>query len=79
MYDGVKLLLEEVLYKNKENEKYFPRGSIIAGFRGKKNLGEIIAPIRALQEVNFIVSRYDGVNVKKRLDYSTPRCNNPVD
>ena len=42
IHKGVKLL-EEILYMNKENEECFPRGSIIAGFRRQKNIGEIIA------------------------------------
>ena len=29
---------------DKQNEKAFPRGSLIAGFRRQKNMGEIIAP-----------------------------------
>ena len=116
VHEGVNLL-EEILYMNKENEKCFPRGSIIAGFRRQKNLGEIIAPSKpvrkarvqvqggcfpcnapractlhqsgALQQVNCIVSRYDGVkhSIRKRLDCSTPNlvyyilcnCNNPAD
>ena len=43
MREGLKLM-EEILYLNKENEKVFPGGSIIAGFRRQKNVGEIIAP-----------------------------------
>ena len=41
--EGIKLM-EYILYLNKENEEVFPKGSIIAGFRRQKNLGEIIAP-----------------------------------
>jgi hypothetical protein len=43
--DGLKLM-EEALYFNKENEKVFPRASIIAGFRRQKNVGEMIAPTK---------------------------------
>ena len=41
--EGLKMM-EEVLYFNKENEKVFPKGSIIAGFKRQKNVGEMIAP-----------------------------------
>ena len=41
--EGLKLM-EEILYLNEENKKAFPKGSIIAGFRRQRNLGEIIAP-----------------------------------
>ena len=37
--DGLKLM-EEALYFNNINEKVFPRGSIIAGFRRQKMLGK---------------------------------------
>ena len=35
--------MEDILYLQK-NEEVFPRGSIIAGFRRKKSIEEIIAP-----------------------------------
>ena len=41
--EGIKLM-EDILYLNKKNEEVFPKGSIIAGFRSQKKLGEIIAP-----------------------------------
>ena len=43
-------LATDVLYQDPVNEKLFPRGSIISGFRRGKNLGEIVcptAPVRA--------------------------------
>ena len=43
--DGLKLM-EEALYFNKENEKVFPKGSIIAGFQRQKNVWEMIAPTK---------------------------------
>ena len=52
MRDGLKLM-EDILYLNKENEKAFPKGSIIAGFKRQRNIGEIIAPtlpLRAARE-----------------------------
>ena len=53
---GLKMM-EEILYHNKENEKVFPRGSIIAGFRRQRNLGEIIAPTKPQR---VAVERTDG-------------------
>ena len=47
--EGLKLL-EETLHLNPENTRVFPRGSIVAGFRRGRNLGEIIAPTRPLRE-----------------------------
>ena len=41
--EGLKMM-EDILYLNKENETVFPRGSLIAGFRRQKNVGEIVAP-----------------------------------
>ena len=35
---------EKMLYLDKQNEKAFPPGSLITGFRRRKNIGEIIAP-----------------------------------
>ena len=32
---------ENMLYRNEENRRLFPQGSIIPGFRRQKNLGEI--------------------------------------
>ena len=46
--EGLKLM-EEVLYYNKENEKVFPKGSIIAGFKRQRNLGEIISPSKPVR------------------------------
>ena len=40
----------EVLYQDPINEKLFPRGSIISGFRRGKNLGEIYAPTNPVRE-----------------------------
>ena len=54
VHEGVKLL-EEILYMNKENENCFPRGSIIAGFRRQKNLGEIIAPSKPVRKARVQV------------------------
>ena len=39
----------EVLYQDPINEKVFPRGSIISGFRRGKNVGEIVAPTNPLR------------------------------
>ena len=94
--------MEEILYLNVENERCFPRGSIIAGFRRQRNLGEIIAPTKpvrqarvavqggcypcnaprsctlhqsgALQQVNFVTSKYDGTRhyIRKEINCSTP-------
>ena len=49
MKEGLKLL-EERLYECEENEAAFARGSVIAGFRRSRNLGEIIAPSRPRRE-----------------------------
>ena len=78
----------------------FPRGSIIAGFRRQKNIGELVAPTEplreaqvqveggcfpcvartcnlhqsgALQQTNFVISRYDGQKhfIKERVNCST--------
>ena len=46
---GLKLL-EEILHQNPDNTRVFPRGSIVAGFRRGRNLGETIAPTRPLRE-----------------------------
>ena len=55
VHEGVKSL-EEILYMNRENEKCFPRGgSIIAGFRRQKNLGEIIAPSKPVRKARVQV------------------------
>ena len=43
MREGLKLM-EDILHLNKENEKVFPRGSIIAGFKRQINVGETIDP-----------------------------------
>ena len=48
-------IVEEILYDNKENKKCFPKGSLIAGFRRQKNLGEIIAPNKPLREPRVVV------------------------
>ena len=40
---------------NKENEKCFPKGSIIAGFRRQRNIGEIIAPSKPVREARVQV------------------------
>ena len=40
----------EILYQDPLNEKLFPRGSIISGFRRAKNLGEIVAPTSPRRE-----------------------------
>ena len=50
MRDGLKLL-EEVLYQNEENVEVFPRGSLIAGFKRQRNMGEIIAPSKPVRQV----------------------------
>ena len=42
---GLKLL-EEILHQNPDNIRVFPKGSIVAGFRRGRNLGEIIAPTK---------------------------------
>ena len=47
--EGLKLLVER-LYQSNENEEAFPRGSVIAGFRRSRNLGEVIAPTRPRRE-----------------------------
>ena len=116
VHKGMKML-ENMLYENRENEKCFPRGSIISGFRRQKNLGEIVAPSKpvrvarlpvqggcfpcdapractlhqsgALQRVNSVVSRYDGVRhfIRKRINCNSPNviyyilcpCRNPAD
>ena len=97
VHDGIRML-QNILYENRENEKCFPRGSLIAGVRRQKNLGEFVAPSKpvrvarvavqggcypcdapractlhqsgALQRVNSVVSRYDGVKhfIRKRID-----------
>jgi hypothetical protein len=43
-------MLEGILYENRDNEKCFPRGSLISGFRRQKNLGEIVAPSKPVRE-----------------------------
>ena len=43
-----------ILYLNPENAKCFPRGSIIAGFRRQRNLGEIIAPTKPKREARVV-------------------------
>ena len=43
---------EGTLYMDKENEKAFPPGSLITGFRRQKNLGEIIAPSKPRRMAN---------------------------
>jgi hypothetical protein len=48
--EGLKLF-EEILYLNEENLEVFPKGSIIAGFKRQKNLGEIIAPSKPRRQV----------------------------
>ena len=40
---------ENILYMDRENEKAFPRGSLIAGFRRQKNIWEIIAPSKPVR------------------------------
>ena len=50
-------LMEEALYFNKENEKVFPRGSIIAGFRRQKNVGEMIAPTKPKRLPNVVIEK----------------------
>jgi hypothetical protein len=42
---------ENILYMDRENEKAFPRGSLIAGFRRQKNIAEIIAPSKPVRIV----------------------------
>ena len=46
---GLKLL-EEILHQNPENKRVFPKGSIVAGFKRGRNLGEIIAPTKPQRE-----------------------------
>ena len=43
-------MLEEVLYLNQDNQRVFPKGTIMAGFRRGRNLGEIIAPTKPRRE-----------------------------
>ena len=40
----------EILYQDPVNEKLFPRGSMMSGFRRGKNLGEIICPTNPVRE-----------------------------
>ena len=40
----------DVLYEDPVNEKLFPRGSIISGFRRGKNLGELICPTNVIRQ-----------------------------
>ena len=40
---------ENILYMDNENKKAFPPGSLIAGFRRQKNIGEIIAPSKPIR------------------------------
>ena len=49
MGEGLKLL-EEILHQNPENKRVFPKGSIVAGFKRGRNLGEIIAPTKPQRE-----------------------------
>ena len=46
--------MTNILYLNPENVKCFPRGSIIAGFRRQRNLGEIIAPTKPVREARVV-------------------------
>ena len=54
--EGLKLF-EEILYSSRENEKVFPKGSVIAGFKRQKNIGEIIAPSRPVRVAREVVDR----------------------
>ena len=40
----------DILYQDPINEKLFPRGSVMSGFRRGKNLGEIICPTNPVRE-----------------------------
>jgi hypothetical protein len=42
-------MLEGILYENRENERCFPKGSLISGCRRQKNLGEIVAPSKPVR------------------------------
>ena len=46
-----------ILYLNPENVKCFPRGSIIAGFRRQRNLGEIIAPTKPIRTARVVTQQ----------------------
>merc|ERR1719300_1818227 len=48
---------DEYLYLNPENVKCFPRGSIIAGFRRQRNLGEIIAPTKPTRTARVVTQQ----------------------
>ena len=51
--EGLKLL-EEILHEDPDNIRVFPKGSIVAGFRRGRNLGEIIAPTKSQREAREV-------------------------
>ena len=42
-------VFKNLLYLDKENEKAFPKGTLMNGFRRQKNIGEIIAPSKPIR------------------------------